>query len=197
MYVPAAQVPDSILQLVHRFFPISWAVRTGGGVNVVPAVQEVVRAADPRLPFIRFETMDQVIARDLETQRFLMALLGVFAFLSLALASVGIYGLVAYSASQRTQEVGIRMTLGATRLRVLRTFLTEGMSLAMLGVAMGMSSALLASRLFSSLVFGIQPIDPLTFATVGALLLGVTGIATLVPAIRASRTDPMRALRFE
>jgi len=197
MYVPAAQVPDNILQMVHRFFPISWAVRTSGAVDVVPPVQEVVRSAEPRLPFIRFETMEQLIARDLEMQRFLMTLLGVFAAVSLALATVGIYGLVAYTATQRTQEVGIRMALGATSVRVLRAFLMEGLSLVVAGVAIGLSGAALTSRLLSSLVFGVEPLDPLTFVAVSALLVLVAGTATLMPALQASRTDPMRALRLE
>lgn len=197
MYVPAAQVPDGVLQMVHRFFPISWAVRTNRGVDVVPAVQDVVRSAEPRLPFIRFETMDQLIARDLEMQRFLTTLLGLFAAISLALATVGIYGLVAYTATQRTPEVGIRMALGATSARVLRAFLMEGLSLVVTGVAIGLGGAALTSRLLSSLVFGVKPLDPLTFAAVGALLVLVAGTATLMPALRAARVDPMRALRLE
>ncbi len=197
MYVPAAQVPDNILQMVHHYFPISWIVRTRRAANVVPAVQEVVRSAEPALPFIRFETMEQLIARDLEMQRFLTTLLGVFAALSLALATVGMYGLVAYTATQRTQEVGIRMALGATSTRVLRAFLMEGLSLVVAGAAIGLSGAALASRLLSSLVFGIEPLDPLTFVAVTALLILVAGTATLMPALQASRTDPMRALRLE
>jgi putative ABC transport system permease protein len=197
VYVPAAQVPANILATVHHYFPISWSVRTDGAVDAIPAVQEVVRSAEPRLAFIRFETMEQVVAHDLQTQRFLMTLLGVFASLSLILATVGMYGLVAYSATQQTQEVGIRMALGATRLRVLRTFLTEGLWLVVVGVVIGLSAAILASRLLSSMIFGIQPLDPLTFATVAALLMLITGIATLMPALRASRINPMQALRFE
>lgn len=197
MYVPAAQVPDNILQMVHRYLPISWAVRTSRAVDVVPPVQEVVQSAEPRLPFIRFETMEQLIARDLEMQRFLMTLLGVFAAVSLALATVGMYGLVAYTATQRTQEVGIRMALGATGVRVLRAFLMEGISLVVAGVAIGLSGAALASRLLSSMVFGVEPLDPLTFVAVSALLILVAGTATLMPALQASRTDPMKALRLE
>jgi putative ABC transport system permease protein len=197
MYVPAAQVPDNILQMVHRFFPISWAVRTVRAIDVAPAVQEVMRSAEPRLPFIRFETMEQLIAHDLEMQRFLMTLLGVFAAVSLSLATVGMYGLVAYTATQRTQEVGIRMALGATSLRVLRSFLIEGLSLVIAGVAIGLSGAALASRLLSSLVFGVQPLDPKTFAGVSALLILVAGTATLIPALQAARTDPLRARRLE
>jgi hypothetical protein len=197
MYVPAAQVPDNVLQTVHHYFPISWAVRTRRAADVVPAVQEVVRSAEPRLPFIRFERMEQLIARDLETQRFLMTLLGVFAAISLALATVGMYGLIAYAATQRTQEVGIRMALGASGQRVLRAFLIEGLTLVVAGVAIGLIGAALTTRLLSSQIFGIQPLDPLTFVIVSVVLILVAGTATLMPALKASRTDPMRALRLE
>jgi ABC-type antimicrobial peptide transport system permease subunit len=161
------------------------------------AVQDVIRSIDPRLPFIRFETMEQVIARDLEMQRFLTTLLGVFAAVSLALAAVGIYGLVAYAASQRSQEVGIRMALGATRATVLSAFLKEGLALVTLGLVIGLSGAAFADRLVRSFVFGVEPLDPLTFAAVAAALVLVTGVATLMPALQASRTDPLRALRLE
>ena len=197
MYVPAAQVPDNILRLVHRFFPISWAIRTPRTGAAISAAQGVIKSVEPRLPFIRFETMEQVIARDLEVQRFLMTLLGVFAAVSLALAAVGMYGLVAYTATQRTQEVGIRMALGATRAGVLRVFLAEGVAPVALGLVIGLSAAALASRLVTSFVFGIEALDPLTFATVGATLVLVNGAATLVPALQASRIDPMQALRLE
>jgi putative ABC transport system permease protein len=197
MYVPAGQVPDNILQLVHRFFPVSWTVRTSQPGEAVTAVHDVIRSIDPRLPFIRFETMEQVITRDLQMQRFLTTLLGVFAAVSLALAVVGIYGLVAYAASQRAQEVGVRMALGATRATVLGAFLKEGLALVALGLAIGMSGAAFASRLVRSLVFGVEPLDPLTFAVVGATLVLVTGVATLMPALHAARTDPLRALRLD
>jgi ABC-type antimicrobial peptide transport system permease subunit len=157
-----------------------------------------VRIADPcQRGFIRFETIEQLIARDLEMQRFLMTLLGVFAFFSLALATVGMYGLVAYTASQRTREVGIRVALGATPPRVLRRFLVEGLCLSVLGLLIGLTGAGLASRLLTAFVFGIEPLDPVTFASVSAVLMLVTSVAMLVPALQVSRTDPMRALRLE
>lgn len=197
LYVPVSQVPDDVLQLVHQFFPISWVVRTDGSGDVGPLVQEVVRSREPQLPFIRFDTMQQVLARDLEMQRFLMTLIGVFAAVSLVLATVGIYGLVAYAASQRTREIGIRMALGATGHRLLGGFLMEGFSLVLAGTIIGLSVAAVASRALSALVFGIEPIDPSTFWTVAVLLVLVTGLATVVPAWNASRTDPIRALRAE
>jgi putative ABC transport system permease protein len=141
--------------------------------------------------------MRQVIGRDLDMQRFLMLLLGIFAIVALSLAAVGLYGLVAYSVTQRTIEVGIRMALGATPLRVIGAFLGEMLMLAFVGVTMGLAASVMATRLLSSLVFGVTVLDPLTFTTVAALLAGVTGVATLIPALRAARVDPMRALRLQ
>jgi predicted permease len=196
MYVPVAQVPDALLQLVHHFFPVSWAVRTRGA-DTVAAVKAAVRSVDPRLPFIRFETMEEVIARDLETQRFLMMLLGVFAAVAVALATVGMFGLAAYAAARRTREAGIRMALGATAADVARVFLGESLSIVVVGVAIGIAGATLAGRLLSALVFGIEPVDPVTFVGVTALVTLVTGAAALMPAVQASRTEPLRALRPE
>jgi predicted permease len=195
MYVPVAQVPDNILQVAHRFFPINWVVRTDRAGDAVSAVQGAIASVEPHLPFIRFETMAQVIARDLEMQRFLMTLLGVFALVSLALASVGLYGLIAYTASQRAQEVGIRIALGATRRRVVCVFLVEGLALVAVGLTIGLSGAVVGGRVVTAFLFGIAPVDPLTFAAVGALLATVTVVAMLLPAVRVSRADPMQSLR--
>jgi predicted permease len=197
LYIPASQVPAGIVELVHQFFPTSWVVRSEGTADVIPAIQEVVRAEEPLLPFIRFETMEQVIARDLETQRFLMWLLGAFAAIAIVLAVVGTYGVLAYATAQRTQEIGIRMALGATGGRVLGACLGEGLLLVGCGVALGLLGAAALSRTLSALVFGIEPIDPLTFAGMAAVLAAAAGAATFVPAWQASRLDPARVLRSE
>lgn len=197
IYVPVAQVPDKILQLVHRFTPTNWVVRTRSGADVIPALQDIVRSAEPRLPFMRFESMDQVIAHDLATQRFLMTLLTVFAAVALTLAAVGIYVLIAYSVAQRTREVGIRMAIGATHGRVVLVFMKEGFSLVVIGGMLGLGAAAFASRLLRAILFGIHPLDSVTFAAGAALLLAVTGLAVFVPALRAARVDPMIALRAD
>ena len=175
-----------------------WAVRTSRSGEVMTAVQDVIRSIQPRLPFIRFETMDQVIARDLEMQRFLMTLLAVFAAVSLALATVGILWLDCLRGQPANaggwHSHGARSHTGAT---VLGTFLMEGLALATSGLAIGLSGAALAGPLVRSLIFGVQPLDPLTFAVVGATLVLATGVATLMPALRVSRIDPLRALRLD
>jgi ABC-type antimicrobial peptide transport system permease subunit len=198
MYVPLAQVEARNLQSFLRSSPVSWAVRTrGASPSVTSAIQQTVEAGAPQFPFLRFETMEQVIAKDLETERFLMTLLAVFAATAMILATIGIYGLTAYIVTQRTQEVGIRMALGATSTRVLRTFVSEGLSLAAIGLAIGLASALLVTRLLASMVFDVTPHDPITFAAVGVVLLSVSGLATLFPSVKASRTDPVRVMRTE
>lgn len=196
MYVSVAQLPDDALR--GGGFPISWAVRTAGSHASIPqAVQQTVQSAAPQLPFLRFETMEQVIAKDLETQRFLMTLLAAFAATAMLLAAIGLYGLTAYMVAQRTQEVGIRMALGASATSVLRAFLSEGLSLAGIGLAIGIGTALLLTRALSSMVFGVTPHDPMTFAGVAIVLLAVGTLATLLPSLRAARTDPVRAMRTE
>lgn len=197
MYVPIAQVPERILEAVHHFFPVSWVIRTPRDADVVPDVQRAVRAAEPRLPFVRFETMREVIAADLELHRFMTALLTVFAGTSLLLAAVGMYGLVAYSLAQRRQEIGIRIALGATRLVVLRMCLVEAGVLVSTGLAIGLGAAAGVSRAFQALVFRIEPLDAATLATVAAVLIVSTGLAVLKPSLAAARTDPMHTLRLE
>ncbi|MGH9159455.1 MAG: ABC transporter permease [Vicinamibacteraceae bacterium] len=198
IYVPVAQVPDAILQSVHHFFDVSWAVRTHGSSGaVVPAIQRLVGAIEPTLPFSQFQTMEEVIARDVEQQRFLMVLLGVFAGVALTLAFIGIYGLVAYSVGQRTQEIGLRVALGAGPIRVLGEFLGEGVRLAIIGVTIGLIAAVGLSGVLASFIFGVTPLDLLTFVAVGAASALAALVATLVPATRAANIDPSVALRWE
>jgi putative ABC transport system permease protein len=198
VHVPIAQVPDSQLRLVHSFFPISWAVRTRApSPQASQSIEQVVRSAAPHLPFVRFETMDDVIARDVEMQTFLMTLFAVFAGAAMVLAAIGMYGLMAYSVSQRTQEVGIRMALGATAQRVLGLFLGDGLSIVLFGLATGVVASAYLTRLLAALMFNVAPNDPLTFVAVGGLLVTVAAIAILLPSLQAARTDPARTMRAE
>jgi predicted permease len=165
--------------------------------EVVSALQSAVLSLDNQLAIAHVRTMDQLLYESVAGSRFRAVLFGVFAALALALAMIGIYGVMAYTVSQRTHEIGIRMALGARRMNILRTILREGAGLALLGVAIGFVVALALSRTLAGLLFGVQATDPVTFGTVAALLLGVALAACYVPARRAMRVDPMVALRHE
>jgi ABC-type antimicrobial peptide transport system permease subunit len=143
------------------------------------------------------ETMDEVVSNSFSARRLSMILLSAFAALALALACVGIYGVISYLAGQRTHEIGIRMALGAQPRQVLRMILGQGLKLALLGVSIGIVAAFALTRLMASLLFGVSAYDPLTFAGVAILLLLVALAACYIPARRATRVDPMVALRHE
>jgi putative ABC transport system permease protein len=152
---------------------------------------------DPELPMAAVATMDQLLADSLSRSRFTMLLLGIFAAAALLLAAVGIYGLIAYSVTQRTHELGIRIALGAQRRDVLRLVLAQGTRLTLLGLALGLLAAVALSRLLATLLFGVTATDPLTFAGVAALLAFIALAACFIPARRATRLDPLVALRYE
>jgi predicted permease len=198
VYVPVAQAPDAGVQIANRFFDMKWIVRVSGSVAALePGMREAVRAVDPTLAFIRFETMTALIRRDLDMQRLLTVLLGAFAVSAMLLAAVGLYGLIAYAAVRRRKEVGVRMALGATALRVVRSFVGEGVTLASIGLLLGLAGAAAVTRLLSARLFGVTPLDITTFAVAGVALIAVAVCASLIPASSAARTDPMQALRGE
>jgi putative ABC transport system permease protein len=173
-------------------------VRTANDPRLIaPAARAALQQLDPELPLAGVATMDQLLADSLSRSRFTMLLLGIFASVALLLAAVGIYGLIAYSVTQRTQELGIRIALGAQRRDVLRLVLAQGTRLTFLGVAIGLFAALALSRLLSTLLFAVSASDPLTFAGVAALLAVVALLACFIPARRATRVDPIVALRYE
>ena len=174
------------------------AIRTAGDPRaiVAPAVG-ALHQLDPNVAAADVKTMEEVVDASVAQRRLTMLLLATFAGLALVLAAVGIYGVIAYSVTQRTQEIGIRMALGAQRGAVMRMVIGQAMTLAAIGLATGAAGAWLLTRLMQRLLFGIEPSDPLTFASVAGLLALVAGVAALVPALRATRVDPVIALRAE
>jgi predicted permease len=174
------------------------AVRTSGDPSaVVSEVRHVVHSLDPTLPLAHIRSMDSVMSAAQSRPRFLALLLTLFSIVALTLAAVGIYGVISYSVAQRTREFGIRMALGAQRGDVLRLVLGEGMTLALAGVGAGVITALGLTRLMASLLYGIKPADPATFALVSVVLFAVAFLACYIPARRATKIDPMTALRYE
>jgi len=188
--VPFAQLP---------WFGGSLLVRsaTTDPLAVQTAVQQAIWSVNKELPEAKTEAMEQVLASQIAEPRLYTLLLGIFAGTALLLAAVGIYGVMAYSVAQRTHEIGIRMALGALRRDVLTLVLRQGMTLALLGVGIGLLASLALMRLLKKLLFGVSATDPLTFWLLALLLISVTLVACWIPARRATRVDPLTALRYE
>jgi len=159
--------------------------------------REQIQALDSGLPIFGVQTMEKIWSDSLGPQRLNLILLGIFAAIAMVLAAVGIYGVISYSVTQRTHEMGIRMALGASAGDVVGLVLKNGMTFALIGVAIGAGVALLVTRLMAGLLFGVSSRDPLTFATISGLLILVAVFATYLPARRATRVDPIDALRYE
>jgi ABC-type antimicrobial peptide transport system permease subunit len=159
-------------------------------------MREVVRGLDPQLP-LKFRTLDQVFSSSLDRQRFSLVIFAVFGVAALLLAAMGIYSVTSYAVAQRTQEIGIRMALGAQMTDVLKLVLRNAMTLVLIGAAVGLAGAYAATRVMSSLLFGVTATDVATFVAVPLLLLLVALVASLIPARRATKVDPLVALRYE
>ena len=170
---------------------------TGDPAALAAVVRSEVKAVSASLPTPVIRMMNQVIAETVTQPRFHSSLLGLFAALALLLAAVGLYGLLAYSVTQRTQEIGIRMALGAQTRNVLALVIGQGLKLALIGTGAGLAAALALTRLMRTLLYEVQPTDPLTFAVVSSLLLAVASLACWLPARRAAKVNPMEALRYE
>jgi predicted permease len=197
-FVPVAQASLSNHQFFEAWFPTFVLVRTAQNpLSLSHAVEGVLRAADPNLPIGQVRSMEEVLSFSIAFQRFLMTVMTTFAGLALVLASVGLYGVISYSVSRRTHEVGIRMALGATRLDILVAIVRQGLYLALIGIATGLVAAFGLSRLLRNVLFGVEPSDPGTFIAVSLLVVTVTLLASYIPARRATKVDPMVALRYE
>jgi len=197
MYVPQAQIPDAANMLNVRLTPIAWVVRTRMSPYAVSAaVQEQLRQVTS-LPVSDVRSMEDVVSRSISRQRFNMLLMTVFGASALLLAAIGIYGLMAYSVEQRTQEIGIRLALGAASADVRRMIVVQGMRLAIVGVVIGLASAFGLARIISNLLYGVTARDPLVFIAVPLVLTTVALVGVWLPARRAIRVDPVTALRAE
>jgi predicted permease len=193
---PFMQLPEKLMPLAAD--AVAVVLRTEGDPTAVMGdVRRAVAEIDPREVVYNVQTMDEVVSNSFAARRLSMMLLGVFAGLALALACVGIYGVISYLVGQRTHEIGVRMALGAQRGDVMRLVIGHGARMALVGVAIGVVAALLLMRLMANQFFGVSAHDPLTFAGVAALLLLVAVAACYIPARRAMRVDPIIALRHE
>ncbi|HET9480333.1 MAG TPA: ABC transporter permease [Candidatus Polarisedimenticolia bacterium] len=189
MYLPFEQYASRTMSLV---------LRTGGDpAAMARAARERIRSIDPEQPVFNVAGMEELVAQSVAPRRSALVLLGLFAALAVALATVGLYGVVAHAAAERTREIGIRIALGAQARDVLRLILGQGMKLALFGVAAGLAVCLATLRMMSSLLFDVDPADPLTLTGIVALLVGVAALACWLPARRAARMDPIAALRHE
>jgi predicted permease len=164
---------------------------------VVPSIQTAVAAMDRGLPIIQLRSMDSVFGDSVSRQRFLSQLLAIFAGVALLLAAIGTYGVLSYLVTERRREIGIRVALGASARGIVGLVLRQGLTLALIGIAIGVAGALALARVTQSLLFGVSPTDPMTYVAVGAVILVVALLACLMPAQRAMRVDPLVAIRNE
>jgi putative ABC transport system permease protein len=198
MYIPVSQVTDGVTALNARIGPIVWVVRSKGNPYALSsAIQDQLRQASGGLPVARVRTMAEIVVQSTARQNFNMLLLTIFGCSAMLLAAIGIYGLMAYSVEQRTQELGIRMALGAQARNVRNLVIFQGMRLAIIGVCLGVAAAFGLTRLLATLLFGVKAIDPLVFAAVPLILTAVALFAVWLPARRATLVDPVDALRYE
>lgn len=189
LYIPYAQWPSDEMYIVVR--------TQSQPSSLIPIVEKAVWSVDPDEAVTDVRTMDEWVSKEAASRRFMLQLIGAFALIAIALAAVGIYGVLSCWMRQRTHEMGIRMALGAQQRDVLKLVLGQGTRLALIGVALGVAAALELTRLMSSLLFGVSATDPLTFVAVALVLVATGMLACYIPARRAMRVDPMTALRHE
>ncbi|HKE59579.1 MAG TPA: FtsX-like permease family protein, partial [Pyrinomonadaceae bacterium] len=193
---PALYSPYTQIQPWKRWMTFVARTQSDPGAMSQQIKKEIWKI-DSQLPVTRVETMSEVAAESFTARRFYMTLLSIFAGLALVLAAIGIYGVMSYAVTQRTQEIGIRMALGANNRDVLRLIIRNGMLLVLIGVALGLAGAFALTRLMSSLLFDVVPTDGLTFGVVSLVLITAALVACYLPARRATKVDPLQALRYE
>jgi len=188
-YFPLYQAPQPLATLLAR--------TTTDPAGLATGIREAVRAVDATQPVSQIRLLSEMVDSSLASRRFVVTMLGVFAGLALLMAVIGLYGVISYAVAQRTQEMGVRMALGARPAEILRLVLGQGMRLACTGAAIGLAVSLISSRLLRNQLFRVSSFDPLTFALMAAVLVGAALAASYIPARRATRVDPMVALRYE
>jgi putative ABC transport system permease protein len=198
-YASFSELPDQWVRVFYESLTV--IVRTTlDATAVMPAIRKVVYETGPDQPVYDVKTMQEILSGSMSSQRFPMTLLAAFALLALLLASVGIYGVISYSVTERVRETGIRIALGAEKSDIFRMIIGQGIRLALVGIGIGIGAALILTRLlssFSHLLYGVTASDPATFIGVSLVLTAVSVLACYIPARRATRVDPMVALRYE
>jgi predicted lysophospholipase L1 biosynthesis ABC-type transport system permease subunit len=197
VYIPAAQTDDRFLRLIHVWFAPRWAIRTESRGSVEPRVQAAIASIDPQLPIAPFQTIDELRGRVTLQQRHNALLFSAIAGLALLLSALGLSGVIGQSVTQRTHELGVRMALGASARQAMVTMMRPGLLLAGVGVAGGYVLSRMAARFLQHLLWGVRPNDPLTFAGMAGVLLGVAALAAFIPSLRILRIDPGKTLRGE
>jgi predicted permease len=196
-----AEAPQPEVYVAHAKSPgrgMTVVLRTAADpTQVVAAAQQELRALDAEQPLFNVRTMDRVVREAVAPQKVATGMMGVFALIALALAAIGIYAVMSYSVTQRTHEIGVRMALGAEPRDILRLVVRQGMILTFTGLSLGLGASLLLTRGMSKVLYGVSATDPLTFGGISLLLAGVAFAANYFPARRATRVDPMDALRYE
>src|SRR4029077_10054925 len=197
-YFSLYQDPDKWVHLNYRGATVVFRTPLETA-TVMPAIKAAVYGAGGEQPVYDIQTMQEIVSQSMSSKRFPMILLGVFAALALLLASVGIYGVISYSVTQRVHEIGIRMALGAEKQNIFGMVIAQGLRLALAGLVIGAGAALVLTRLlvtFANLLYGVKASDPLTFIAVSTLLTAIAVLACYIPARRAMRVDPLVALRY-
>ena len=196
--VPIPQVTDLYTASYTNVQPLIWAVRTHGDPHaLIGAITNQLRLASGGFPVAHVRTMDEVMGSSTSRENFNMVLLSIFGVVALGLAAIGIYGVMAYSVAQRTQEMGIRMALGADRSDVRRLVVWQGAKLTLVGIVLGLGAAFGLAHVIASLLFGVKPWDPVAFLAAPLILISIALIAVWLPATRASKVNPIEALRTE
>jgi hypothetical protein len=196
MYVPLAQVEAPLARIAHAFFPPRWVVRSTQDLDGARRqLESVVRGLDPAQPFIEVRTLESLMLNSVSAQRFYFVVLTAFAVFAVLLAAVGIYAAYSYMIASRTAEIGVRLALGAAPSRILWGVVRQGVLLGAVAVAVGLAGAAAASRVLRAVLFNVTGTDPVTYVVVAVTLLATIALATVLPAMRAARIDPLVAIR--